>query len=256
MENPPGHSITCAESHAPKSDCTCRCNTTLHGILLRPDHSEFSTPPEASTFRKNGPRKKKKALATAAVLTITGTLGGLTATGTFSSPADASSVLSVQASVDVNKVLASLSELGFGGKILSSAGTSGVSDGNPSNCADSASGQVKAFLTRYPCELYAAETWSAARQGYATDVAFSWVEMPSTDLANRYKALVDKFNTGNPPGVSLTFNGRCYASGQQGATVWTVEIKPTGNVNVDQTILQAAAQENLPATYLGKHCDA
>ena len=28
------------------------------------------------------------------------------------------------------------------------------------------------------------------------------------------------------------------------------------NTDVDQTILQAAAQENLPATYLGKHCDA
>lgn len=249
MENPPGHSRTCAESDAPKNECTCRCNATLHGILSKTSSEEIPGPWEVPHYQAKNPRRKKTKLAAAtAVLAVTGTLGGLTATGTFSS----ASGLSVQVNVDLNKATLTLAGLGFGGKLLSSIGTSSTTD--PTNCAESATGQVKNFLTHYPCKQYAADTWAITRQGSTTDVVFAWVEMPTTALASRYKSVVDTIDTGNPPGMSPAFNGLCYASGQQNATVWTVEIKPTGNLNTDRMILQAATPANLSSAYLTKHC--
>jgi hypothetical protein len=111
-------------------------------------------------------------------------------------------------------------------------------------------------LTHYPCEQYAADTWTITRQDSTTQVVFGWVEMPTTSLARQYKAVVDSYSTGNPPGVSSAFNGRCYASGQQDSTVWTVEVQPTGNLSADRMILQAAAQQKLSPDYLGEHCVA
>jgi hypothetical protein len=185
-------------------------------------------------------------------VTVTGTLGGLTATGTFSSPSDGDGGLSVQATVDLNDAISALKGLGFGGKV--DAGVGAPYSNDPANCAESATGQVKEFLTHYPCIGYAADTWTITRQNSSTYVVFAWTEMPITPLADRYKSLVDKFGSGNPPGVSPYFNGLCYASGQQGATVWTVEVQPTGNPSVDHTILQAAAPQELPMGYLAKHC--
>jgi hypothetical protein len=184
-------------------------------------------------------------------VTVTGTVGGLTETGTFSAPSDGSSGLSVQANVDLNKAISALSGLGFGGKPISSAGTSAS---HPTSCAKNATGLVRQFLTNYSCEQYAADTWTITRQNSTTDVVFAWVEMPTPLLASRYKAVVDTYDTGNPPGVSSAFNGRCYVSRQQDSTVWTVEIQPTGNVNIDRAILQAAAQQELPLANLAKHC--
>jgi hypothetical protein len=254
MENPSWHSRECAESPSPKSECKCRCNKTLHGILAGTRPEDIPRDWEVPDFQEKEPRKKKarRVAAVAAVVTVTGTVGGLTATGTFSSPSDGSSGLSVQTNVDLNKAISALSGLGFGGKLVSSVGTSGTSD--PTTCAENATGQVREFLTHYPCEQYAADTWAITRQGSTTNVVFAWVEMPTTPLASRYKAVVDTYGTGNPPGVSSAFNGRCYASGQQGSTVWTVEVQPTGNLNVDRTILQAAAQQELSLAYLAKHC--
>jgi hypothetical protein len=45
--------------------------------------------------------------------------------------------------------------------------------------------------------------------------------MPTTTLASQYKARADKFGQGNPPGEPHAFTGLCYASGQNGATVWS-----------------------------------
>jgi hypothetical protein len=250
MENPSWHNWACATSLAPKSDCSCKqCNKTLHGILAIPK------PQEAARQRESRPRKKKTRTAVfTASVAVAGSIGGLTATGTFSSSADASSSLSVQTNLDLNKTLSALEGLGYGGKLLSSVGTSGASDST--NCADGATGQVRQFLTHYPCEQYAADTYTMTRQGYTTDVVFAWLEMPTTSLASHYKAVVDTYNTGNPPGVSSAFNGLCYASGQQGATVWTVWIRPTGDLNADRSALQAAAQEDLSSAYLARHCVA
>jgi hypothetical protein len=256
MENPWWHNTRCAESPSPKSECECRqCNKSLHGILatLRPE--SISGDSRFPDFPRTGPRKRKvkRAAAFAAVVTVTGTVGGLTATGTFSSPWDGSG-LSVQATVDLNKAVAALSGLGFSGKLVSKIGAPYTN--NPTNCAENATGQVRQFLTHYPCEQYAADTWTITRQNSTTNVVFAWVEMPTTSLAGGYKTVVDTYKTGNPPGISSAFNGRCYASGQQNSTVWTVEIQPTGNVNTDQTILQAAAQQELSPSYLAEHCVA
>ncbi|MGH3251770.1 MAG: hypothetical protein ACRDOI_36935 [Trebonia sp.] len=160
----------------------------------------------------------------------------------------------MQATFDLNKAVSALGGLGFGGKVVAGVGAPYGND--PTNCAESATGQVKVFLTHYPCEQYAADTWTITRQDSSTYVVFAWTEMPITPLADRYKALVDEFGSGNPPGVSPFFNGRCYASGQQGVTVWTVEVEPTGNLNVDPKILQAAAPQELPTAYLARHCAA
>ncbi len=253
MYNPRWHSRTCAKSDAPKNECTCRCNGELHGILAVTSNQETARPWEVPNPPRMQPRKSKaKKVAAAAVLTVTGTLGGLTATGTFNSSASASSGLSLNVTADLNKAIGALAGLGFGGKLLSSTGT--PTNNSPTDCASSASGQVKTLLTHYPCKQYASDTWAITRQGSTTDVAFSWVEMPTTDLATRYKNIVDTFNTGNPPGVSPIFNGLCYASGQQGSTVWAVEIQPTGNVSSDRNILQAATPASLPSPYLAKHC--
>jgi hypothetical protein len=239
---------------SPKSECQCSCNGTLHGILtgMRPEYIPGTW--EVPEFRQKRPRKKKgrRVAAVAAVVTVTGTVGGLTATGTFSTPSGGSGGLSVQANVDLKTAISGLSGLGFGGKLISNAGTSGTSQ--PTTCAENATGQVKQFLTHYPCEQYSAETWTITRQGSTTNVVFAWVTMPTTPLAGRYKAIVDTYGTGNPPGVSSAFNGLCYASGQQDSTVWTVEVHPTGNPNADRTILQAAAPQKLSAPYVAKHC--
>ena len=160
--------------------------------------------------------------------------------------------MSVQATFDLNKAMSALDGLGFGGKVVAGVGAPYGND--PTNCAQSATGQVKVFLTHYPCMQYAADTWTITGQDSSTYVVFAWTEMPITLLADRYKALVDKFGSGNPPGVSPFFNGLCYASGQQGSTVWTVEVQPTGNPDVDPKILQAAAPQELPVAYLAKHC--
>jgi hypothetical protein len=80
------------------------------------------------------------------------------------------------------------------------------------------------------------------------------MEMPTAVLAGDYKATVDLAGSGNSPGVPLTFNGFCYASGQQGTTVWTVFLRPTGRVGVDRRILQTVAREKLKVSYLRHHC--
>jgi hypothetical protein len=255
MENPWWHNKRCAESPAPKKECKCKqCNQSLHGILATPRYEAIPREREIPDFPRRRPRKKKtkSIAAVAAVVTVTGTFAGLTATGTFSSPSDGSGGLSVQATFDLNKAVSALGGLGFGGKVVAGVGVPYGND--PTNCAESATGQVKVFLTHYPCRQYAADTWSITRQDSSTYVVFAWTEMPITPLADRYKALVDKFGSGNPPGVSPFFNGLCYASGQQGATVWTVEVHPTGNPDVDPKILQAAAPQELPMAYLTKHC--
>jgi hypothetical protein len=77
--------------------------------------------------------------------------------------------------------------------------------------------------------------------------------MPTAALASMYKTEVDAPGTGNPPGISSAFNGDCYASGQQGATVWTIWVRPSGDAKVDQEILQVAAQGKLTPSYLGRH---
>lgn len=248
------HGKACAESRRPASECDCSCLGDRHGERWRTASPPVQPAPSSPPVFKRTPRRRSRArrAATLAVaVTVTGavTVGGLAVTGTFNgSPSGGS--LSVQVNVDLGKAVSALLALKFAGH--SNSGTSLAN--YRADCAESASGQVKQFLTRHPCKQYGAETWTITRQDAKAQVAFSWVEMPTASLAGQYKAVVDAYSTGNPPGVSSAFNGRCYASGQQDSTVWAVEVQPTGNVRVDQEILQAAAPRNLPADYLQRHC--
>ena len=80
--------------------------------------------------------------------------------------------------------------------------------------------------------------------------------MPTVALAAQYKGEADAPLNGNPPGESLAFNGLCYASGQNGATVWTEQVQSAGplSIDVDRQILQDAAPGKLTAGYVLQHC--
>jgi hypothetical protein len=101
---------------------------------------------------------------------------------------------------------------------------------------------------------YAIASIRAHRQDTSAQVAISWVVMPTPALATQYKHMVDERYRGNPPGESAAFNGLCYASGQNGETVWVDQVQPTGHINADQEILQVMAPTKLSPSYLDIHC--
>jgi hypothetical protein len=156
----------------------------------------------------------------------------------------------VQVNADLGKTVSALLAGKFSGR--SNSGTSIAT--YHADCAGSATGQVKQFLTRHLCKQYAVEAWTITGQGVATQVSFSWVEMATASLAGQYKGLVDKYHTGNPPGVPLAFDGKCYASGQEDSSVWVIEVQSTGHAETDHEVLQAAAHRTLSTDYLGRHC--
>lgn len=242
------HGKACALSPRDPKTCRCDCRGRDHGSAWKPGTVD------APDVRAVPSRKRKvgRAVAFTVAFTVAGTVGGLAATGDFSASSNASSDLSVQVNVDLNRTIAALSSLGFGGRSISTSGDAGYS--HRTDCGEAATGRLQKFLTHHPCERYDAERWTITRQDATAQIAFSWVEMPTPSLASQYKVEVDTYGTGNPPGVSPAFNGRCYASDQQDSIVWTVEVRPTGNVKVDQGILQDAAQKSLSPDYLRKHC--
>jgi hypothetical protein len=247
-KEPSVHDERCALSLRDPKTCKCSCGGSLHGSAWM---GTVSNRLGAHGIHSR-PRKAGRIVTIAVAVAVTGTVGGLAITGNFNESANGSNNLSVNVDLDLNKAVGSLSSLRFGGRQISSLGISGAS--HPTDCAQSATGQVRQFLTRYPCKQFATSIWTITRQGATAQVVFSWVEMPTTSLAGQYKIVVDTYRTGNPPGIPATFNGRCYASGQQDSTVWTVEVQPTGKLNIDRMILQAAAQSKLSPDYLGKHC--
>jgi hypothetical protein len=184
--------------------------------------------------------------------TVAITIGAFTVTTVFGGSSSGDEHLSVQVNADLNKALAGLTAIGFRHTLNLDPDTSGPS--YRADCAQGATGEVKQFLTRHPCKQYAIATRTITRRRTTALVAFSWVEMPTIALAGQYKTTVDTQNTGNPPGVSLAFNGLCYASGQSGLVVWSVQVQPTGHVNADREILQAATLGKLSSSYLRQHC--
>jgi len=242
------HGKACALSLRDPSTCECECGGRLHGSVWIAD-------PLDSPYVQRAPlrqRRVRRALALGVAVTITGTVGGLAITGNFGASSSTSSHLSAQVNVDLKGTIATLSSLGFGGREISSSGTSGSS--RHTDCAEGSTGLVRKFFTQHPCEQYTVETWTITRQGTTALVAFSWVEMATASLARQYKVEVDAYGTGNPPGVSPAFNGYCYASDQQGLTVWTVEVQPTGNKKTDQGILRDAVKGDLSEDYIQQHC--
>jgi hypothetical protein len=188
-----------------------------------------------------------------AVSIAAATIGPFAISGSLSGSATGGNNLSIQVKVDLDKALSELaSVLGFRSIQGPGSGTSGPN--YYSDCQKNATGDVKQFLTLHRCKQFATATRTISKEGTTAQVAFSWVEMSTSTLASEYKAKVDAPKTGNPPGVSLAFDGLCYASGQQGATVWTVWVRSTRNAKVDGEILQVAARTKLTPSYLGQHC--
>lgn len=244
------NSSKCPRAEGPSIDCRCKCDGAFHGSALRGPFPKSVT----SEIRPASPRlsKTRRTVLTFAVSAAI-TIGFLGVTGTFDTSPTGSDEFSLQVRVDLNKALSALAAvLGFHSTQSTKPSTSGLSYHR--DCAENATLEVKKFLTLNRCNQYATTTQTIAKPGITTQVAFTWVEMPTATLAREYKKKVGTPKTGNPPGVSLSYNGYCYASGQQGATVWTVLVKPTGHVNVDREILQAAARRKLTLSYLQQHC--
>lgn len=241
----------CPEAESPAWGCKCDCDGAFHGSTRRrPGPRPAASEAGAVSPRPNKTvRKVLLAVTAAAVITV----GPLTLTGTFDTSPAGSTDFVVQVKVDLDKALSALAAiLGFRSVRTSKASPSQLS--YQPDYAANATGKVKKFLTLHRCNQSATTTQTIVKPGATTLVAFSWVEMPTTTLAGRYKTTVDRPRTGNPPGVSLSYNGYCYASGQQGAMVWAIFVKPTGHVNVDRQILQVAARRKLALTYLRLHC--
>jgi hypothetical protein len=203
------------------------------------------------------PRRKKTlrnvTITIAAAATITAGAATLTISGSSTGSATSGGSLSVRVKIDLNKALDALAAI-LGFRTLEGPASQASGPSYHPDCAKSATGKVQQFLTLHPCKQFATATRTIAKSGTTAQIAFSWVEMPTSAIAGKYKAKVDTPGTGNPPGASLAFNGYCYASGQKGATVWTMLVRPTGHVDVDREILQIAAREKLGPSYLQQHC--
>jgi hypothetical protein len=227
------HDKGCADSPNPPEDCECKCKRRYHGtgIYDIPDVLPESPYGAAAPPRR---RKGRRALVITLALSVSaGTAIGLAASGTFGASSSGSSDLSVKVNVDLNKTISELSSLGYGERQVATSGTTT----RRTECPGSSTRQVRKFLIRNHCEQYQAQTWVITRRGATARVALSWVEMRTASLARKYKGVVDTYGSGNPPGVSSAFDGRCYASAQRGSTIQTVEVQATGKVDADRDIL-------------------
>lgn len=237
------HVVTCARSRKDPSTCKCTCHGELHGSAWK------SVPPRV---RSAPVHQSKNGWGTAIAATTVISIGFITFTASSGGSSAGRNSLSVQVKVDLDKALGALASRGFHRAQSPNASTWGPR--YSTNCAQNATGAVAQFLTRHPCKQYASATRTVSQPGDNAQVGFSWVEMPSATLADQYKSVVDTYGTGNPPGLSPALDGHCYASGLQGAKVWTVEVQPTGKVNIDRKVLQAAVWEQLTPSYLRQHC--
>lgn len=210
-----------------------------------PSHQTHPTDSQSASHRPpEKPHRRHKKLA----ITVTATLaiGSVTAGITLNGSSSAASTLEVQVKADSSQMVAALAKLGFGGS---------YTVGSPStDCIQQSSGDVRRFLARHPCQEFAANNFSINKQSMTSQMAISWVVMPSGNLAAEYKTVADTPGKGNPPGESSVFNGSCYASGQDGNTVWTEQVQPTGDKDSDQNLLRATAPAKLSSDYLKLHC--
>lgn len=179
------------------------------------------TPVRGYTARNPGQRKVAAVTVATAV-----TIGFLTFSGslplTGGAASGGSEGVSVEVSADLNQAVAALAVIGFHGTRVTSSSR---------DCAANSTGAVERFLARHPCDKLILAGLTVRGQEAAARIGISWVTMPSTNLATRYKNKADSYRTGNPPEPPgrPRFNGLCYASGQNGATVWTAQIQPVGH---------------------------
>lgn len=190
-------------------------------------------------------------LTIAITATVVAVVAGVTINASVGGSAGSGDSLTVQVKLDLNYIIAALAKLGF----HSTHVTNSSSPNYGKDCAESATGAVREFLFKYPCKEYASAITTVRKGDTATHVVITRVTMSTPGLANKYESNADASGSGNPPGEPRAyFNGYCYASGRNGATVWTEQVQSTGNRGADQEILQAAALTKLTPRYLGVHC--
>lgn len=206
-----------------------------------------------SGYTARNPERRRASTGVTVTLTAAVTVGFLTLTGslplTEGAAAGGSEGASVEVSVDLNKAVAALAAHGFHSTHVVS----------PSHaCATNSTGSLRHFFARHRCEDVILAGLTAHGHGTTTRVAISWVTMPSARLATQYKNKVDTYGTGNPPEPAgkPSFNGLCYASGQEGAVVWAAQVQPIGHpsVSADRKILRDTAPGKLNPSYLQHHC--
>lgn len=101
-----------------------------------------------------------------------------------------------------------------------------------SDCTTHSYGKVHEFLVANPCK------WLARAYVQVGDsevlVAVSWVGMPNTSLAEKYKRVVDTPGAGNVTELSrktklyrkIKYAGSAHSSGIDGTAVWNVQVRP------------------------------
>jgi hypothetical protein len=208
-----------------------------------------SPPASAANHAAPGPRKKRRKVAVAITATTVVTAGAVTFTLTGGGSTGASDSVSVQANINFSQVVTELPKLGFAGRVTQNA----ASDSSQ-NCSQASTGDVQQFFAKNPCKEFAVTLTKLHNLQVATQAVITWVVMPTLSLTLQYKSLVDLRYTGNPPGQSADFPGLCYASGVSGDSVWAAQVQPTGQISVDQQILQAVAPAKLSTSYLDNHC--
>ena len=199
--------------------------------------------PPPGSLKPLAPQKLSKSvrITITIVVSVTVVIGGTTLGLKISSSvsghsSDSSSQsggepLSVQASF--NRTAAALTANGYGGYLVPSF---------DNNCVTHSYGKVQSFFQLHPCR-WLARAYAVIRE-YKQDpmlVAISWVDMPTSSLAEQYKSLVDKPGTGNitelsretGPYQKVVFNGNYYLSGVIGTAVWNVQVQPIGSVPVN-----------------------
>jgi hypothetical protein len=223
--------------------------TVVHGHWVSAPSERTNTPPPVPSHARPRSREQKRRMIIAITAIVAIAVGVVVFTLTRGGSGGADTGVSAQARTNVNQAVTDLLKLRYAGKILQDGGSD-----SSSNCSQSSTGVVRDFLVKHPCKEYAVTSIALHKHDVSTQAVISWVVMTASGLTTQYKNLADELHRGNPPGQPGNFNGRCYASGQNGDSAWVAQVRPTGDVTADREILQAVAPAKLSPSYLAIHC--
>lgn len=108
-------------------------------------------------------------------------------------------------------------------------------------------GSVKAFLAAHPCSGVRRGLFEVGESGKEIAVGTATVTMPSPELAQELKALVDRPGTGNITELTTGFDGNHYASRVAGNVVTITQAKPQLLADPSSAALDRAAHAALGA---------
>jgi hypothetical protein len=211
-----------------------------------PGYSSTPGPARVPVHGKATSPSRVVTIAVALTFAAGGVTAGVLATG---SPSDVSDVKVSQG--DVAPTSSTFAQVGFKGveSALFAAGYNNIDYAIDfgGNCEAHSYGLVKSFFKAHPCR-WLTRAYLAIHDGSESEaiIAISWVGMPSVASAEAYKKLVDEGGTGNVTELSrevgpyraVKFDGEFYASGEEGSSVWNVQVQPVG-------LLPSAVADNL-----------